>query len=208
MTTWPHKHYEPWHIITVTDDTAADPRLSLKHPKDCDPDGVLFGECSLAYYVKNFGFDDDKNIPVTGAYRARYWWDNYEADGDGVEVEACAPEDYHADCGRRVAECDCRIVAVLGDVRAERVRQVAEHGEQHRDNGTGGPVMQHKAEEAQACADWLAENGGVDWRSLLLAQAYAAVAEDGVAGVRAGLVKTAALCTAWIEDIDSRTAVS
>lgn len=100
----------------------------------------------------------------------------------------------------------CSTKSVLAEVQAERMRQIAKFGIQHREDGAGGPVMQHRAEEAQACADWLAENGGLDWRSLLLAQVYAAVAEDGCVGVRAGLVKTAALCTAWIEDIDSRTA--
>lgn len=204
MTDWPHNHYEPWHIVTVTDDATAGPHLNVQHPKDCGLTGDYC--CSTASFVGHYGLDGEKGTPTVGTYRVRYWWDNYEPDGDGVEVEACAPEDYHADCGRRVADCDCRIVAVLADVRAERMRQAAEFGVQHRDDGTGGPVMQHKAEEAQACADWLAENGGADWRSLLLAQVYSAVAEDEQGGVRAGLVKTAALCTAWIEDIDSRPA--
>lgn len=204
MTNWPHSHYEPWHIITVTSDATAGPHLDVQHPKSCD----LTGDhcCSTASFVGHYGLDGEKGTPAAGTYRVRYWWDNYEPDGDGVEVEACKPEDYHADCGRRVAECDCRIVAALADVRAERVRQTAEFDVQRREDGTGGPVMQHKAEEAQACADWLAENGGVDRRSLLLAQVYDAVAEDEPGGVRAGLVKTAALCAAWVEDIDARTA--
>ena len=137
---------------------------------------------------------------------AWYWWDNYEPDGDGLEVETCAPSDYHPDCGRRVADCDCRTVAVLGDVQAERMRQIAKFGEQHREDGTGGPVMATRADEAIACRDYLAEHGGADWRSLLLAQVYEAMADDSGDGVRAGLVRTAALCVAWIEDIDSRKA--
>lgn len=94
---------------------------------------------------------------------------------------------------------------ILGDVWAERVRQIEKFGEQHREDGTGGPVMQRKAEEARECCDYLARHGGADWRAVLLEEVFEAMAEDDPAKLRAELVQVAAVCVAWVEDIDSRT---
>jgi len=203
MATRLHNHYEPWHIVTVTDVPTAGLHLDVKHPKDCDL-GLDGEDCSAEYHARHFGLDGEKGTPAIGTYRVRYWWDNYEPDGDGLEVETCAPSDYHSDCGRRVADCDCRTVAVLGDVQAERFRQIAKFGEQRREDGTGGPVMQHKADEARACCEYLAKHGGADWRAVLLEEVFEAMAEDDPVKLRAELVQSAAVCVAWVEDIDSR----
>lgn len=204
MTTWPHNHYEPWHIVTVTDDATAGPRLNVRHPKSCD----LTGDhcCSTASFVEHYGLDGEKGTPAPGTYRVRYWWDNYEADGDGVEVEACAPEDYHADCGRRVAECDCRIVAVLDDVRAERMRQTAEFGVQHLEDGTPDGAATFNVEVARRRCQRLESAGGANWAAVLTEEFCEAMAESDAAKLRAELVQVAAVCVAWIEDIDSRAA--
>lgn len=204
MTDWPHSHYEPWHIVTVTDEPAAGPHLDVQHPKDCD----LTGDhcCSTASFVGHYGLDGEKGTPAAGTYRVRYWWDNYEPDGDGVEVEACKPGDYHADCGQRVAECDCRIVAVLADVRAEHVRQIVKFGVQHREDGadsmTYGPIAARSRENFQNAE----ANGGATWHRALNGPFFESVSETDPAALRAVLVELAAVACAWVEDIDSRTA--
>lgn len=100
----------------------------------------------------------------------------------------------------------CSMVPVLTEVQAERMQQIAKRGVQHREDGTGGPVMQRRAEEARACCEYLAKHGGADWRAVLLEEVYEAMAEDDPAKLRAELVQSAAVCVAWIEDIDSRGA--
>lgn len=128
-----------------------------------------------------------------------------EPDAD-VDVEACGPEDYHADCGRRVAECDCRIVAVLADVRAERMRQITKFGEQHRKDGadpmTYGPIAARSRENFQNAE----ANGGATWHRALNGPFFESVSETDPAALRASLVELAAVACAWIEDLDSRVA--
>lgn len=111
-----------------------------------------------------------------------------------------------ADIARR--DLDNKTLAtrsVLGDVLAERIHQVAKWGEQHREDGTGGPVMHRMAEDMRDRCNYLAENGGADWRAVLLEEVYEAMAESDPKTLRAELTQVAAVCVAWIEDIDSRT---
>lgn len=95
---------------------------------------------------------------------------------------------------------------VLADVYAEQARQAEKFGVQHRDDGTGGPVMRADAERMRAACDYLAEHGGADWRSVLLEEVYEAMAEDDPVKLRAELVQVAAVCATWVQDIDSRPA--
>lgn len=90
------------------------------------------------------------------------------------------------------------------EVDAERQRQLAKFGDQHHPDGTGGPVMQQRADEALAACQHLALNGGLDWRAILLEEVYEALAEDELSLLRAELVQCAAVIQAWISDIDSR----
>ncbi|EGJ77721.1 putative NUDIX hydrolase [Streptomyces sp. Tu6071] len=94
---------------------------------------------------------------------------------------------------------------VLGEIAAERAAQDARWGEQAHPDGTGGPVMRARATEARAACQYLADNGGPDWRSILLEEVYEALAEEEPARLRAELVQVAAVATAWIEAIDRRT---
>lgn len=89
-------------------------------------------------------------------------------------------------------------------IDAERQRQLAKFGDQHHPDGTGGPVMQQQAEAARAACQYLADNGGPDWRAVLLEEVYEALAESDPAALRTELVQVAAVCAAWVHDLDSR----
>jgi protein involved in temperature-dependent protein secretion len=86
----------------------------------------------------------------------------------------------------------------------ERAAQLAKFGDQRHPDGTGGPVMRQRADEARAQCQYLADNGGTDWRAILLEEVYEALAETDLANLRAELVQVAAVCAAWISDIDRR----
>lgn len=90
-------------------------------------------------------------------------------------------------------------------VDTERQAQLRKWGEQHHPDGTGGPVMQQRADEARAQCQYLAANGGPDWRSILLEEVYEALAESDPEKLRAELVQSAAVIAAWLADLDSRT---
>jgi hypothetical protein len=144
----------------------------------------------------------------------------YETETDQPECPDCgngcgghAPETYHVDCGENITDCTCpnrpapaARSLILGEINAERFRQIAKFGEQHREDGTGGPVMRSESDRMRAACDYLARNGGADWRAVLLEEVYEAMAEEDQAKLRAELTQVAAVCVAWIEDIDSRTA--
>lgn len=91
-------------------------------------------------------------------------------------------------------------------VDAERVQQFDKFGDQRHPDGTGGPVMRQRADEARAQCQYLAENGGVDWRAILLEEVFEALAESEPAALRAELVQVAAVCSAWLYDLDQRPA--
>jgi len=115
--------------------------------------------------------------------------------------------DYCTDCAptqtqRVIAE----IAPVLAEVFAEQVRQVTKFGEQHREDGTGGPVMRSESDRMRAACDHLARSGGADWRAVLLEEVYEALAEDDPLKLRAELLQVAAVCATWVQDIDSREA--
>lgn len=148
---------------------------------------------------------------LAGAYETKT--DYPECPDCGNDCGGHAPETYHVDCGENVTDCECSNrpapvgrSLILGEINAERFRQIAKFGKQHCEDGTGGPVMARKADEAKACCEYLAKHGGVDWRAVLLEEVFEAMAESDLAKLRAELVQTSAVCVAWIEDIDSRAA--
>lgn len=97
---------------------------------------------------------------------------------------------------------------ILGDVWAERVRQIEKFGEQHREDGadpmTYGPIAARSRENFQNAE----ANGGATWHRALNGPFFESVSETDPAMLRASLVELAAVACAWIEDIDSRKEVA
>lgn len=100
---------------------------------------------------------------------------------------------------------DRLIGAVLAEVGAERRRQLAEQGVQHRVDGTDELFAAEAAKVAGARWEWHESDSPADWTTVLLQQVYQALAETDPAGLRAELVHVAAMAAAWIEDIDHRS---
>ncbi|MFD6294543.1 hypothetical protein ACFWFU_07030 [Streptomyces sp. NPDC060235] len=108
--------------------------------------------------------------------------------------------------------------AFAEEVDAERQRQIAKFGEQHHPDLTGAAAEQCAAREMfdQWAQSYRAINGGtfdprdpdrrLDWTGILLEEVYESLAESDPAKLRAELLQVAAVCAAWIADIDSRTA--
>jgi hypothetical protein len=97
------------------------------------------------------------------------------------------------------------------EIDAERQAQLAKFGEQHHRDGTGpdrvwaftGPA-EYVADCARANTDQLADEGCVTWLDIALEEFAEAAAESDPTKLRAELVQVAAVCAAWIADLDSR----
>lgn len=87
----------------------------------------------------------------------------------------------------------------------ERQRQFKKWGDQEHPDGTGGPVMREMADEMRARCQYLDENGGADWRAILLEEIYEAMAEEDPERLIVELTQSAAVIAAWIYDIKRRT---
>lgn len=96
---------------------------------------------------------------------------------------------------------------VLIGIDQERHRQLEKWGNQNgkREDGTGHAVFAHNAREYQRQNDarHAAGKSGV-WTKILLEEVYEALAETDPLALRKELIQCAAVCTAWVEDIDSR----
>ncbi|MEU2339947.1 hypothetical protein ABZ608_41550 [Streptomyces sp. NPDC013172] len=92
------------------------------------------------------------------------------------------------------------------DVDTERQAQLAKWGDQHHPDGTGydGSNM-HADFWRQRCQDAFADGEGT-WGHVLLEEVFEAIAEQDPATLRAELIQVAAVCAAWIADLDSRGA--
>ncbi len=95
------------------------------------------------------------------------------------------------------------IERVLNNVRGERERQLDKWGVQHRLSGTGGGGSRRDADVMRLRCQVAEEIGGATWRDVLLEEVYEALAEVNACDLRQELVQVAAVCAAWIEDIDS-----
>ncbi|MEV5977536.1 hypothetical protein [Streptomyces sp. NPDC052114] len=92
------------------------------------------------------------------------------------------------------------------EVDAERQRQITKFGDQHHPDGTGAEHYVGLADEARKDVErFVAQHSGPEWSLVLLEEVYEALAESDPAKLRAELVQVAALCAAWVADIDSRT---
>jgi hypothetical protein len=97
-------------------------------------------------------------------------------------------------------------------VDAERARQIAKFGDQKHRDGTGpdriwaftGPA-EFVADTARASVDQLATEGHLSWLDIALEELAEAAAESDPAKLRAELLQVAAVCAAWIYDLDRRS---
>jgi len=90
------------------------------------------------------------------------------------------------------------------EIDAERQRQLQKFGDQHHPDGTGGSVHRYLADRYRTTVDRAASSGTECWRDILLEEAHEALAESDPGRLRAELVQIAAVCAAWIADLDSR----
>lgn len=89
-------------------------------------------------------------------------------------------------------------------VDAERTRQHAKWGEQGHPDGTSND--RRAAEAYRRLCQLAAEQGKVTWKLILEEEVQEAFAETDPVRLRAELVQVAAVCAAWIGDIDRRAA--
>jgi hypothetical protein len=96
-------------------------------------------------------------------------------------------------------------------IDAERQAQLAKFGEQHHLDMAGDPGTQrdrrHSFAERAAYYRTVNDNDDtLDWTGILLEEVYEALAEKDPAKLRAELLQVAAVCAAWVWDLDNRPA--
>ena len=90
-------------------------------------------------------------------------------------------------------------------VDTERQAQLAKWGDQRHADGTGAEHYVAMADEAREDVErFVAQHSGPEWALILLEEVYEALAEADPAKLRAELVQVAAVCAAWIVDLNSR----
>ncbi|MEU0656086.1 hypothetical protein ABZ485_28110 [Streptomyces albogriseolus] len=96
--------------------------------------------------------------------------------------------------------------AFAEEIDAERQRQLAKFGDQHHPDGTGYPSSDTEADlQRHRCQAAFREGRGT-WEHVLTEEVAEALAESDPDKLRAELIQVAAVCAAWIADIDSRPA--
>jgi hypothetical protein len=89
-------------------------------------------------------------------------------------------------------------------VDQERQAQLAKFGDQKHPDGTGNKSQQDDADRARRwCQDAFGSGYGT-WADVLAEEVAEAFAERDPAKLRAELLQVAAVCAAWIHDIDTR----
>lgn len=96
------------------------------------------------------------------------------------------------------------VKAFAEEIDAERAAQIAKFGDQRHFDGTGGVDARRLADRARATCQAAAERGIVNWLHILDEEVCEALAETDPAKLRAELLQVAAVCAAWIYDIDQR----
>lgn len=100
---------------------------------------------------------------------------------------------------------DPKMVTVAAEIVEERQRQVKKFGEQHHPDGRlSTEVDRALCVAARDACDRAAANGTLSWRHILEEELFEALAETDPVKLRAELIQVAAVCAAWVEDIDSR----
>ncbi|KOV07547.1 hypothetical protein ADK92_05535 [Streptomyces sp. XY533] len=92
----------------------------------------------------------------------------------------------------------------VADVDAERSRQLAKWGDQRHPDGTALTEDRDRADRARHVCESMARMGQLTWRDVLHEEVQEAFAESDPARLRAELVQVAAVCAAWISDLDRR----
>ncbi|MER6103595.1 hypothetical protein ABT115_15055 [Streptomyces sp. NPDC001832] len=100
------------------------------------------------------------------------------------------------------------VKAFAEKIDRERQAQLAKFGDQHHPDGTGSVHQQNAAGLARMECDDAFASGYGTWCHVLFEEVREALAESDPAKLRAELVQVAAVCAAWIHDIDSRPAVA
>ncbi|MGV2914461.1 hypothetical protein [Streptomyces alfalfae] len=100
------------------------------------------------------------------------------------------------------------VKAFAEEIDAERQRQLAAFGEQHHPDGTNLTEDRDRADRARHTCESMARLGQLAWRDILHEEVQEVFAEAEPSALRAELVQVAAVCAAWIADIDSRTPAS
>jgi hypothetical protein len=104
------------------------------------------------------------------------------------------------------------MLIALEDIQDERRRQEQKWGIQHREDGTSGdPTNKARRDLARELCDMKEKlgpkkgfTGGASWTHVLSEEAFESFCETDLIALRKELIQTAAVCVAWIEDIDSR----
>lgn len=91
-------------------------------------------------------------------------------------------------------------------IDTERQLQIAKFGDQHHPDGTGNKSQQDRADFARRWCESAFASGYGTWADILTEEVAEAEAERDPARLRAELVQVAAVCAAWIADLDSREA--
>ncbi|MCQ9178938.1 NUDIX hydrolase [Streptomyces sp. IBSBF 2953] len=108
--------------------------------------------------------------------------------------------------GKNVLPRTQGLAAFVADVDGERQRQLEKWGEQHHPDGTGSaPQGEAAALARMECQDAFGAGYGT-WCHVLFEEVREALAESDRTALRAELVQVAAVCAAWIADLDSRPA--
>lgn len=89
-------------------------------------------------------------------------------------------------------------------VDTERQRQLVKWGDQRHPDGTGNVSQQERAAAARRWCESAFGAGYGTWMDVLTADVAEAEAERDPAKLRAKLVQVAAVCAAWISDLDRR----
>jgi hypothetical protein len=99
--------------------------------------------------------------------------------------------------------------AIAEEIDAERQRQLAKFGEQHHPDGTSDDfTARAMRDSARFLCEAKTKRGALTWVDVLDEEYWEARAERDPAKLRAELIQVAAVCAAWIADIDSRGAAS
>ncbi|MEU6294847.1 hypothetical protein [Streptomyces erythrochromogenes] len=94
--------------------------------------------------------------------------------------------------------------AFAEELDAERGRQLQKFGDQRHPDGTGSASQQVAAGAARARCHVAAEQGAMAWQHILDEEVREALAESDPAQLRAELIQIAAVCAAWVSDLDRR----
>lgn len=107
--------------------------------------------------------------------------------------------------GKNVMPRTPGLAAFAQELDAERSRQLAKFGDQQHLDGTGAEHYVGMADEARDNVElFVAQHSGPEWALVLLEEVYEALAESDPARLRAELIQVAAVCAAWVSDIDRR----